>query len=255
MELTSIVILSLVLLVLGIIILSTVFSLRPSSTSALRTQDGSTNGTLASPTFVGTPQDIFDGFFKGPGGTISIYLYVGGRLPSTGASLVTIGNVLEFGMLPTGNGSYPETTLNIRQVTTDTSEAIYKIKCEPLPIQKWIHVTIVREGRRFTVFYNGSVAADERVARNIVPVLNPITVGSESVPGEWAYVKLTPYAYRLENIQDEMAKTSDTRHVPYINQNMSFNLFSCPNGLFCFSANTSQESTLNPLRRWQTPYA
>jgi hypothetical protein len=255
MELTIIVLVSLVLLVLAILILSAVFSLRPSATNALKSQNGATNGSLASPTFVGTPQEVFDGFFTGPGGTVSLYLYVGGRQTSPGATLVKIGDALEFGMLPAGPGSNPETILSVRQNTVETTDPIYKIKCADFPIQKWVHVTIVREGRRFTVFYNGSVAADERVSRNIVPVLNPLTVGSDGTPGEWAYVNLTPYAYRLENIESEMAKTSDTRHVPYISPTMSFNLFSCPNGFFCFNANTSQESTLSPLRRWQTPYA
>jgi hypothetical protein len=254
MEVTSVVLAMLVSLIIGILILYAVFSLRPSVTYSLASGTGAKNGSLASPTYIGVPQNVYDGFFKTPGGTISLYLYVGGRFPNNDAKLLSISDSLEFAMLSGGNGNSPETVLSIKQVTYQADQ-VYKIKCANFPIQQWVHVTIVREGRRFTVFYNGKVAADERTYGNIVPVVSTMTIGSEGLPGEWAHVNLTPYAYRLENIKDEMSKSSDTRHVPYITPTMNFNVFSCPNGLFCFNANTSQESTLSPLRRWQTPYA
>jgi hypothetical protein len=254
MELSSIFLIFLVAITLGTGLLYSVLELRPSATYAISTPDGSKSGSLSTPVSLGNTQQVYDSFFSPAAATLSLFVYVNSRIPSSDATILRIGDALTFKITPGGPGSPPETQLVINQTTG--VQPIYTIKCANLPLQKWTHITIVREGRRFTVFYNGKVAADERSTRNIQSVLSQISIGSIGLPGEWALLNLTPYAFRLDDIQEEISKNSDTRGVPSITPTGGgFNLFSCPSGIFCFSANTSQQSTLSPLRRWTTSYA
>jgi hypothetical protein len=249
----------------GIIVLITYIVLsimRPSITRAMTPKVGS----LGTATKVGSSSDIRDGFLSPPGATFSVYLFVAGfsKTPTLGnvqdpVTLFSMGSSVQFQILPGGASLPSKTRLLIK--TQGNSSVPEEIQLPMFPEQKWVHTVIVREGRRYTVFYNGKSIGSHRT--NYFPVINSsqLVIGDPKLRGEFALPILAPTPMRLDEIQKDLAETSNTRHEPYKPLDFSSVIgglgglggFGCPNGLFCFS--TSSPPTGNPLQMWQTPYA
>lgn len=218
-------------------------------------------GLLNTQTKVGSSSDVRDGFLSPSGATLGVYLFnaVNSKTPTIGKSqdpitVFSMGSALQFQILPGGASSPPKTRLLVK--TQGTLSEPEEIPIPMLPEQKWVHLVIVREGRRFTVFYNGQSVASQRT--RFFPVVNSsqLMFGDPRLRGEFALPMIAPTPMRLDEINLELAQTSNTRHEPYkpLDFTGAFSkLGGCPNGLFCFS--TSKPPTGNPLQMWQTPYA
>jgi hypothetical protein len=252
-----IVILILVTIITGITY-AIVSSTRPAFLYGLSPQSGS----IDTPTKVGTIDDARNRFLVPAGATLSSYVFctVNNKTQGLGTNsespipLFQIGNTFQFQILPGGVSRPTQTRLRIQTQGTTVQEEF--ISVEPLPQQKWVQVVIVREGRRYTVFYNGKVVASSRT--QYFPVINSsqLVLGDPRLRGLFAFPKIAPTPMRQIEIQEELAETSNTRYEPYVTSfldtSVSFNL-GCPNGLFCFS--TSSPPTTNPLQVWKSPYA
>lgn len=233
-------------------------STRPALLYGLQPQ----NGSIDTPTKVGTIEDTRNSFLVPAGATLSSYIFctVNNKTQGLGANsespipIFQIGRTFQFQILPGGVSRPTQTRLSIRTQGPTVQEEF--ITVEPLPEQKWVQVVIVREGRRYTVFYNGIVVGSART--QYFPVVNssPLTIGDARLRGLFAFPKIAPTPMRQREIQQELSETSNTRHEPYITSfldtSVSFKL-GCPNGLFCFS--TSSPPTTNPLQVWKSPYA
>ena len=218
-------------------------------------------GLLNTQTKVGSSSDVRDGFLSPPGATLGVYLFnaVNSKTPTIGKSqepisVFSMGSALQFQILPGGVSSPPKTRLLVK--TQGSLAEPEEIPIPMLPEQKWVHVVIVREGRRFTIFYNGQSVASQRT--RFFPIVNSsqFIIGDPRLRGEFALPMIAPTPMRLDEINVELSQTSNTRHEPY--KPMDFagvfsKLGGCPNGLFCFS--TSKPPTGSPLQMWQTPYA
>jgi hypothetical protein len=259
MELSSILLVILIVSLIALLITySVITSTRPSATALLTPKSGPMN----KPTNVGGPTDARELFLAPAGGTLMSYIFcaVNSKTPSIGSKqepipIIRIGNVLRLELLPGGVSMPPKTRLMIQTQGPTIREE--EIQVADFPQQTWVHLAIVREGRRFTIYYNGKVATSQRT--NYVPAINSsrVTIGNEGLQGQFVYPKLAGIAYRIEDIQQELRQSSDTRHKPYTSGDFMdgfARLFQgCPNGVFCFS--TSGQPTANPLQMWQTPYA
>lgn len=259
MELSSIlvalIILGIVTFVASYMILSTV---RPSLTESLAPNQGRMNIS----TRVGAPGDARDKFLVPSGSTLMVYLFcaVNSKTPEIGNSqdpitILEIGSTLKLQLLPGGASSKPKTQLSI--LTQAPTPSYETIELADFPEQKWVHLSIVREGRRYTVYYNGKIIASHRT--NYFPVINSsqFKIGDPRLQGEFVAPRLAPTPFNLDEIKQDMLISSDTRNEPYKSEDvLGFlqSVFSgCPNGLFCFS--TTQPPRGNPLKMWQTPYA
>ena len=259
MELSSILValitLALVTFVASYMILSTV---RPSLTESLAPKQGKMNIS----THIGAPGDARDKFLVPSGSTLMVYLFcaVNSKTPEIGNSqepitILEIGSTLKLQMLPGGASSKPKTQLSI--LTQSPTPAYETIELADFPEQKWVHLTIVREGRRYTIYYNGKIVASNRT--NYFPVINSsqFKIGDPRLQGQFVAPRLAPTPFTIDEIQQDMLISSDTRHEPYKSDDVIEvlqSLFSgCPKGLFCFS--TTQPPSENPLKMWQTPYA
>jgi hypothetical protein len=257
MDTTSLFIGILILVGIATLIAYTVLStVRPAVMKGLTPRVGALNGG----TRIGTSSDVRDGFLSPPGATFSVYLFnaANSKTPLIGntqepITLVAMGSALQFQILPGGASSPPKTRLVIH--TQGGLKDPEEIPVPMFPEQKWVHLSIVREGRRFTVAYNGQHVASQRT--QFFPVVNSsqLVIGDPKLRGEFALPMIAPTPMRLEEIQRELAETSNTRHEPYkpLNFGGLVSNLGCPNGIFCFS--TSQPPTGNPLKTWQTPYA
>lgn len=226
-------------------------SLRPSIFETLSPR----SGKLSKQTAVGNPSESRDLFMAPPTGTLIVYIYCESNSKTAIAGnqeplrILQLGNAVQLQIVQ-GSGS---TNLVVRtqgQIVQNES-----IPLKPFPEQKWVHVSIVREGRRYTVYYNGKVAGSSRT--QYFPTINSsqFSIGDERLRGIFAFPKLAPTAYTIDEINNDLQTTSDTRHKPYLDNTTTsfFSFFTCPNGVFCFS--TSSQPRLDPLKLWKTPYA
>ena len=258
MELSSILLAGLTLLLLAAGIASIVLQFtRPKLLVSL----SPSQGDLSVPTNVGTPSQTRDGFFTPAGATFMVYLncMVLNRTPTlqTANRIVPfrIGNTLQLQLIDGTPQTPPKTVLAI-QTQSPTGATIEEIPLEPFPQQKWVHLVIVREGRRYTVYYNGNVVGSSRT--KFYPSINSsqLSFGNPSMlRGEFVGPKVIPTAIHQSELVAELKETSDTRHEPYkpINWSSLVPQLGCPGGIFCASVSTAE--AISPLKQWSSPYA
>lgn len=231
---------------------------RPSLTNELTPR----NGSIDKETRVGQPTDMREKFLVSSGSTFMVYLFcnVNNKTSSIGTNqepinIFRVGNILRLQLLPGGVSSTPKTRLLV-QTQSRPAFSEEEIELPSLPVQKWVHFTVVREGRKYTIYYNGKIVASQRT--NYYPVVNSaqLTIGDRRLLGEFAFPRVAPVPYRQDEIVKDVASTSDTRYEPYIENkwNLIPNLFEgCPNGIWCYTTSTPPKT--NPLKMWSTPYA
>jgi hypothetical protein len=250
--LTGVLICTLIAILISYFILS---SVRPDVKQSL----SPITGSMGTPTKVGTSSDVRTNFLVPAGSTCLAYIYysMNSKTPILGTqdpiSLVSMGNSMKLEILPGGASSPPKTRLLVQ--TQSSPAGFEEIPVPMFPQQKWVQLAIVREGRRYTIYYNGIPVSSQRT--NFFPVINSsqLTMGDKRLRGEFVGVKLVPTPLRLEEIKDELANTADTRNEPYKPSDIwsSLTNLGCPNGLFCFSTGTPP--TKDPLKMWESPYA
>jgi|UniRef100_A0A6C0HEL9 hypothetical protein len=232
--------------------------LRPSYIQSLTPK----SGRLESITKIGTPGQVRDLFLAPSGSTLSIYIYCNSYVKtktlgqdSEPIRILQLGNSLQLQLNP-ANKKIPSSTNLVVKTQGPTSDNEY-IPIMDFPQQQWVHLCIVREGRRYTIFYNGRVAGSSRT--KYFPTINssPFIVGDQRLQGTFAFPKLAPIPYNLNDIKNDLQSSSDTRHKPYYLES-SMNIFesfsfTCPKGIFCFS--TKSQPNMNPLKLWKSPYA
>jgi hypothetical protein len=258
MALSTILLAALIALLIALLISWSVLSTaRPAALQSLEPSVGS----LQKLTRIGSFRDARDNFLAPSGATLIVYVFCAGNsktssvIPNrTNIPILSIGNVMRLLILPGGASTPPQTQLTIRTQGTTTNAEV--IDLAPLPQQQWVQIAIVREGRRYTVYYNGKVVASERTRDTPVINSSELTIGDPQLAGQFALPRIAPTPMRLEEIQYDLQQTSDSKHEPYIPTQFSFpaffNLFGCPGGLFCFT--TTTPPTGMPLKMWATPY-
>jgi hypothetical protein len=215
---------------------------------------------MGTPTKVGSSSNVRNDFLIPAGSTFLGYIYysMNSKTPILGnqqdpISILSMGNSLKLEILPGGASSPPITRLLVQ--TQSSPSDFEEIPVPMFPQQKWVHLAIVREGRRYTIYYNGIPVSSQRTT--YFPVVNSsqLTMGDKRLRGEFVGIKLVPTPLRIEEIKNELLNTADTRHEPYKPSDFWSTLtnLGCPNGLFCFSTGTPP--TKDPLKMWESPYA
>jgi hypothetical protein len=224
-------------------------------------------GDLSKEQIVLSSQKAGETFLKGNNGTISVYikLYDGDRtinINDQNPSLLSIKGVMDL-KIAVGNNNQNIVKLQVSTKNTVTnSRQIEVIDLPYLPRQKWTHLTILREGRRFDILYNGKIVASKRLLYVPIYISAPLIIGNKRLTGKFVNGFLSGTRLSINDIKYEMESTSNTRGEPYMKENKMFNIFgiiekipgiSCPDGLFCKYSTNSPPA--DPTKIWDSPVA
>lgn len=166
-------------------------------------------GALSKETVVGTSADVIANFYNGVGGgSFGTYIYLANYDRSKFVRpLIKIGGIkLHVNNL---NDDYT-TYLEVAKV----SGGVATIKLDDFPIQKWVYVTINREGRRFTVYYNGVVAGSVNIQNMYAQITDAIRIGAKSYMGTYVYPILNSSIVHEDDIKNYIKNTANTRGEP-----------------------------------------
>lgn len=264
MELSMLIIIGLSFLFVSLIIAYfTIKYLRPSSIHSLEPREG----PLKKVTPVGTSEDVRSLFQSPSAASFSVYLYLYPtqrtatlqRTPTTEApSLFKLGSSLEFQLLAAG-ASNKEPTARIRIKTSGPTSAQDEYINVPFPpVQQWVLLTLVRDARRYTLYYNEKAVASGRTVNYPINTTTQLTIGGPDFQGKFGLPIFTERQVTLADIKAYRGSTADTRGKPFLPSEQfkpslsGLPSVACPSGL---CSTTSGPPTNNPLQRWVSPYA
>ena len=149
------------------------------------------------------------------------------------------------------------TTARLR-VTTLSGNGVKDevISLPDIPLQKWVMIGILRDGRRFDVMYDGVIVSSQRVQNYPHSTPSPLTVGNSNIVGNVVHVIVYPERLNSNNVNRVYTSLVDTNGAPKksITElilpgkiSMSFPSLS---GVFSVDKTPSDN-----LKAWSTPYA
>ena len=140
------------------------------------------------------------------------------------------------------------------------------------PKQRWVHLALLREGRRFDVLYDSRIVASYRLEHYPVVIASPLSVGGKGLEGTALHLRINSRRLSPEEVErerktyaDTNGRVTDEREEPS-NEDMSSwfgswnplaSLFrslltECPAGLPCETVTAPPSKA---LYEWKTPYA
>lgn len=97
---------------------------------------------------------------------------------------------------------------------SESVSSIETIDLPPLPLQKWVFVAILRDGRRFDVLYDGQVVASHRMMLYPRQMTVPLSIGDPAFIGQAQHVLVAPRRLSPSEVVRQQALLSDTTGQP-----------------------------------------
>lgn len=143
------------------------------------------------------------------------------------------------------------------------------ISLPSIPKQKWVFITILREGRRFDVMYNNRIVASQRLEYYPVVISSPLSVGNEGLDGKMVHMKTNSRRLSPDEVDRERLNHVDTsgmvvdmkwgersplRFLDFELPDIDFSSLTkrCLPGLPCDNVTSPPKKS---LYEWKTPYA
>jgi hypothetical protein len=132
------------------------------------------------------------------------------------------------------------------------------------PKQRWVHLAVLREGRRFDVLYDGEIVASQRLEYYPAVVVAPLSIGNKGLDGAAIHLKVNGRRLSPEEVERERKTRVDTNgrvvqassmtfpSVPMPPNPLAVLTAECPAGLPCETVTAPPKK---PLYAWKTPYA
>jgi len=171
--------------------------------------------------------------------------------PSTGymTKLLFIGDSLELwasGYTSQNDKPYVPALLKIRTSSDPSTFYMESISLPAIPLRKWTVLTIVKEGRRFDVYYGAKSVASKLC--DYVPV--PPSMGSQWYSGDprWkgsiGLFAATQTVQTTDDVEKDVSSIVNSRGIPYYLEQFNFNVdFSIPE---CMFGNCNTLPTIKP---------
>lgn len=178
------------------------------------------------------------------------------------------GFSLEIG--PTGieNSS---TTAQLRITTVSPVGTQDEIVALPdFPLQKWVFVSILRDGRRFDVLYDDKIVASHRLAHYPASPSQPMRLGSPSLLGQGVHCLVASQRISPQEVASERQRLADTNGAPILRPSIplfgsikdinipalpalpSLPSDNCPPGSICGGV---AKPPANAMKAWVSPYS
>lgn len=132
------------------------------------------------------------------------------------------------------------------------------IELPNIPKQKWICISILREGRRFDIMYDNQLVASQRLENYPVVISGSLSIGNKGLSGKAIHVIVTGTRLTPEEVERNRLMYVDTNNTVIESNTLdislpAFSLFArCPSGLPC---DPITKPPSNHLLQWNTPYA
>ena len=168
--------------------------------------------------------------------------------------LLGVTGSFEFNVSPTAS------RLTVYTMTGTTAKMEY-IDVPKLPFQKWIFISILRDGRRFDVMYNDQIVASHRLEYFPSIISNSLTIGNSRLIGSTVNVLVAPYRLTPSAVALQRSKLSDTTGQPIAARAGAIGLPPIPfTGIrsLCIPGLPCDPITKPPpnhLKAWSTPFS
>ena len=144
-------------------------------------------------------------------------------------------------------------------ILTSGVDSVEVFPLPALPLQRWVMVTIVREGRRFHIYYDNGLVLSQQTEYYISTTKTGrgISCGSAMLNGKATLATLLYSAQTGSEIAAKYSEITDTRGVPYL-QSTIFKNIPKKISTICPSGACNQEPTMRPAQPWldwDTDYA
>ena len=132
------------------------------------------------------------------------------------------------------------------------------IELPPIPKQKWMCITILRDGRRFDVIYNNEIVASQTLEFYPVVISSPLSIGNTGLNGSVIHVIINGKRLSPTEVESERLAHVDTNGTVLEADSIDISfpgiklLAQCPPGLPCDPVTKPPN---NNLLQWKTPYA
>lgn len=235
-----------------LIVWGLIYAFRPVSEANLSPSKGSLDTT----TRVGTPRQVYNSFYYGNGGgSFGTYIYLNNydRTPRNNANAQPLLSIGPFKLYVHNSNDSPQTTYAVVNLVSNNTNSYNLMPLDDFPVQKWVYVTVNREGRRFTVYYNGVVAGSKVFDTYYTKEAEAIKIGGPSFKGRFVYPNLNQTVLRESDIQAYISSTADSKGQPIEKEDFFASLFG--GGLFCADGSCSTPTYQAPSgRTFKTPF-
>jgi hypothetical protein len=173
-------------------------------------------------------------------------------------SIMQVENNWYLEIAPSSIGN-TDTSARLKVQTNDGGKLQYEIIDLPsIPKQKWMFITILRDGRRFDILYNNQIVASQILEFYPVVISSPLSVGNKGLSGSVIHIMINGKRLTPNEVERERVSRIDTNGTVLEADTIAIslpglNLFAkCPSGLPC---DPITKPPNNNLLQWKTPYA
>ena len=134
-------------------------------------------------------------------------------------NLVSLYGVYNLEVLPFPDASRQNTVSTQLAIQTQTSNQAYieTIPLPPIPLQKWVMVTISKTGRRIDIYYNDSLVSSTTLL-NMISTMQPsgsiVQAGDTTLSGTIGMISMNGSSSTIGSVAAHYSSTSDTRGAP-----------------------------------------
>ena len=152
------------------------------------------------------------------------------------------------------------------EIYTKGNTAPEIIEISKFPMQKWTSVVIVKKGRKFNIYLDGTLTISHTcTAMPDFDVTAPLIVGDPRLSGTISLMSLSPSALNTPEVEDLVSQSVDTSGKPYTPLKIySLILQFMPElpsvdlilaNLWCPAGNCNTPKKAGPMEEWYSPYA